>query len=41
MSVFQQLMDVKARKGAGYFVLIDPDRWELSDVDDFVKEINT
>ena len=34
-------MDVKARKGAGYFVLIDPDRWELDQVDGFVQQINT
>jgi putative glycerol-1-phosphate prenyltransferase len=33
-------MEVKARKGAGYFVLIDPDRWDLSQVDEFVEHIN-
>ena len=40
MSVYEKLMEVKAQKGAGYFVLIDPDRWKLSEVDDFVKRIN-
>ncbi|MCF7808589.1 MAG: geranylgeranylglyceryl/heptaprenylglyceryl phosphate synthase [Candidatus Marinimicrobia bacterium] len=41
MSVYDKLMQVKSERGAGYFVLIDPDRWEISDVDGFVDRINT
>lgn len=41
MSVYQQLMEAKERQGAGYLVLIDPDRWTLDQVDGFVQQINT
>ncbi|RKY70019.1 MAG: geranylgeranylglyceryl/heptaprenylglyceryl phosphate synthase, partial [Candidatus Latescibacterota bacterium] len=37
MSVFEVLMQVKAEKGAGYFVLLDPDRSD----DEAVVEIAT
>ncbi len=40
MSVYQKLLDVKASKGAGYLVLVDPDRWELDQVDHFIEQIN-
>lgn len=40
MSVYDKLIQVKNEKGAGYFVLIDPDRWELDQVDGFVDRIN-
>lgn len=41
MSIYAKLMDIKARSGAGYLVLVDPDRWELEQVDIFVEQINT
>ncbi|MCF7824199.1 MAG: geranylgeranylglyceryl/heptaprenylglyceryl phosphate synthase [Candidatus Marinimicrobia bacterium] len=41
MSVYQDLMETKANKGAGYLVLIDPDRWSLDQVNGFVQQINT
>ena len=40
MSVFQNLLDVKHKHGAGYLVLVDPDRWDLEDVAVFIKQIN-
>ncbi len=41
MSVYQKLLDVKAAKGAGYFILVDPDRWDYDQVENFIKQINT
>lgn len=41
MSVYQQLLDIKAAKGAGYLVLVDPDRWDFDQVETFIKQINT
>ncbi len=41
MSVYQQLLDVKTNRGAGYLVLVDPDRWKLDEVEVFIKKINT
>ena len=35
MTIFERLLQIKKSKGAGYFVLIDPDKWrteQLSDV---------
>ncbi len=35
MTIFERLLQIKESKGAGYFVLIDPDKWrteQLSDV---------
>ncbi len=40
MSVYQQLLEVKASKRAGYLVLVDPDRWELDQVEGFIQQIN-
>ncbi len=40
MSVYQQLLDVKSSKGAGYLVLVDPDRWTLDQVEGFIQKIN-
>lgn len=40
MSVYQELLETKASKGAGYLVLIDPDRWSLDQVNEFVQQIN-
>lgn len=40
MSVYEQLLDVKASRGAGYLVLVDPDRWSLDQVDPFITKIN-
>ena len=34
--VFQQLLDIKSEKGAGYIVLIDPDR---KNEDTLVKQV--
>jgi phosphoglycerol geranylgeranyltransferase len=40
LSVYQQLLDVKSSKGAGYLVLVDPDRWTLDQVEGFIQKIN-
>ena len=40
MKVYEHLLDVKASKGAGYMVLVDPDRWDIDEVDAFIKKIN-
>lgn len=35
MTIFERILDIKKSRGAGYFVLIDPDRWheeELSEL---------
>lgn len=41
MSVYQQLLDIKANQGAGYMVLVDPDRWNIDEVETFINKINT
>ncbi len=41
MSVYEQLLKIRAVKGAGYLVLVDPDRWEMDEVETFIKKINT
>ncbi len=41
MSVYQQMLDIKAAKGAGYLVLVDPDRWSSDEVEKFIEQINT
>ena len=41
MNVFEQLVNVRDTRGAGYLVLVDPDRWTLPEVDDFVERINS
>jgi len=38
MSVFEVLMQVKAEKGAGYFVLLDPDRSDDETIVEIAKE---
>ena len=40
MSVYDQMLATKASKGAGYLVLVDPDRWDLDEVELFIKKIN-
>jgi len=40
LSVYQQMLEIKAAKGAGYLVLVDPDRWELDQVESFIEQIN-
>ena len=40
MKVYDQLMQVRKDKGAGYLVLVDPDRWDLDDVEGFIRKIN-
>ena len=40
MTIYQQLLDVRAKQGAGYLVLVDPDRWELDQIEAFIKRIN-
>lgn len=39
MKVFEYLLKVVNNRGAGYFVLIDPDTREVSELEQFVKEI--
>lgn len=41
MSVYQTMLDVKNSKGSGYLVLVDPDRWELDQVESFILQINS
>lgn len=41
MSVYEQLLEVRSSRGAGYLVLVDPDRWEMDEVEVFIKKINT
>lgn len=40
MSVYQTLLDVKQARGAGFMVLVDPDRWNLEDVESFINKVN-
>lgn len=40
MSVYQQLLDIKTEKGAGYIVLIDPDKKNDDSLNDQVKTAN-
>ncbi len=40
MSVYEKLLETKSAKGAGYLVLVDPDRWEMDEVEGFIKKIN-
>jgi len=40
VNVFKTLLSAKADQGAGYLVLVDPDRWSTQDVDQFVDSIN-
>jgi len=41
LSVYQQMMDTVAKRGAGYLVLVDPERWDLQEVELFIQKINT
>ncbi|MEA3285928.1 MAG: geranylgeranylglyceryl/heptaprenylglyceryl phosphate synthase [Candidatus Marinimicrobia bacterium] len=41
MSVYQQLRKIQATRGAGYLVLVDPDRWDLDQVEIFIEQINS
>lgn len=38
--IYQYLLNVLKEKGAGYFVLIDPDQKNHSNIDDFVESAN-
>jgi putative glycerol-1-phosphate prenyltransferase len=40
LSVYSQLLDVNSTRGASYLVLVDPDRWEPDQVENFIKKIN-
>jgi len=40
LSVYEKLLAVKSSRGAGYLVLVDPDRWSLDQVEEFIKKIN-
>ena len=40
MSVYEQMLATRSSKGAGYLVLVDPDRWNLDDVEVFIRKIN-
>jgi phosphoglycerol geranylgeranyltransferase len=39
MKIFQKLLRIKEEKGAGYFVLIDPDSFSTEDVEKKVNKI--
>jgi len=41
LSVYQQMMDTRVQRGAGYLVLVDPERWDIQEVEVFIKRINT
>mgnify|MGYP000609615734 FL=1 len=34
------MLAAKSSRGAGYLVLVDPDRWGLDEVEDFIRRIN-
>ncbi|MBC8375210.1 MAG: geranylgeranylglyceryl/heptaprenylglyceryl phosphate synthase [FCB group bacterium] len=34
------MLATRSSKGAGYLVLVDPDRWDLDEVEVFIKKIN-
>lgn len=38
MTTFDRILQVKATRGAGYFVLIDPDKWQDGKLVDFAVE---
>ena len=38
MKVYDRLLEIKAEKGAGYFVLIDPDKQDLDDALDLARK---
>jgi len=40
LSVYEQMLAAKSSRGAGYLVLVDPDRWGLDEVEDFIRRIN-
>ena len=40
MGIYQNLLDIAAAKGAGYLVLIDPDKWSEEAIVSFVHRIN-
>jgi phosphoglycerol geranylgeranyltransferase len=40
LSVFEHLLETKASKGAGYLVLVDPDRWDIDELELFINKIN-
>jgi len=40
VSVYDQLLTIPSERGAGYLVLVDPDRWSLEEVDPFIQKIN-
>lgn len=40
MSVYEQMLEIKTSRGAGYLVLVDPDRWNLDEVQIFIRKIN-
>jgi len=35
LTTFQRILNIKQAKGAGYFVLIDPDKWQSDELTDF------
>ncbi len=37
MDIFSYLMDVKEKKGAGFLVLLDPDKFNREKIDEFIK----
>ena len=39
-TVFEHLLDIRKEKGAGYLVLIDPDRKNDGILDDLVQAVN-
>lgn len=41
MSIYDQMLATKTSRGAGYLVLVDPDRWSEAEVESFIRKINT
>jgi len=37
VTTFEKLLDVQKRKGAGYFVLIDPDQWPSAEIGEVAR----
>ena len=40
MSTFDQIIEIWQTKGAGYFVLIDPDKWQTQELVRFAAAVD-
>lgn len=40
MTTFERILHIKQTRGAGYFVLLDPDKWSSSEIADIAMQAN-